>query len=202
MKSFQCFTCKKEFKSKKSDKNRIPKYCCRGCYAKREITEEWIKKLSDVKKGRPAWNKGMKIWEGKEHPRGTLGKPSKRKGTKVSEETRKKCRESHLGKPCNSIRGENSHFWKGGVTSENMAIRKCLEYKNWRREVFERDEYTCQECNVRGGNLNADHILPFSTHKELRFNVDNGRTLCLTCHLKTDTFGGRMHKKTLATAIS
>lgn len=64
-------------------------------------------------------------------------------------------------------------------------------YRTWRKAVFERDDYTCQGegCGSRGGELNADHIKPFSTHPELRFKVSNGRTLCVPCHKKTPTYG-------------
>lgn len=108
-----------------------------------------------------------------------------------TEETKKQISETLTGKPQIWHRGENNHFWKGGVTKKNRAIRMSLEYKNWRRQVYERDDYTCQECKVRGGKLNADHIKPFSIYIELRFDVNNGRTLCEECHRKTETFATR-----------
>lgn len=93
-------------------------------------------------------------------------------------------------------KGEKSHRWKGGITTEISLIRHSVPYKFWRKLVFERDNYTCILCGARNGNgkkiiLNADHIKPFSIYPELRFELTNGRTLCLDCHKQTDTFGGR-----------
>jgi 5-methylcytosine-specific restriction endonuclease McrA len=75
------------------------------------------------------------------------------KGKTHSKETRKKLSVSHkgerpwnYGKPNYSGRGEKCPLWKGGVTEKNAVIRTSLEYKNWRRAVFERDDYTCQKC--------------------------------------------------------
>jgi hypothetical protein len=78
-----------------------------------------------------------------------------------------------------------------GKVSETARIRGSLEYKNWRLQVFGRDRYTCQWCFVKGGFLHADHIKPFFAHPELRFDINNGRTLCKECHKKTDTYGVR-----------
>lgn len=62
--------------------------------------------------------------------------------------------------------------------------RNSKEYTDWRTSVFKRDDYTCQDCNQHGGNLNAHHIKLFSKFKSLRYKVSNGTTLCETCHRK------------------
>ena len=80
---------------------------------------------------------------------------------------------------------------------EAIKTRRSPEYRKWRKSVFERDDYTCQWCGMRGKTLNADHIKPFSYYPELRLNLDNGRTLCKPCHMKTDTWGGRKKPMTL-----
>lgn len=82
--------------------------------------------------------------------------------------------------------------WKGGITPMNAAIRNSLEYEDWRKAVFERDNYTCQICYQVGGYLHVDHIKPFALFPELRFELSNGRTLCVSCHRKTETYGGRV----------
>ena len=66
--------------------------------------------------------------------------------------------------------------------------RRCVEAREWRQKVFERDNYTCQQCQKRGGRLNAHHIKPFSIFPELRFDVNNGQTLCVGCHFKTASY--------------
>lgn len=95
-------------------------------------------------------------------------------------------------KPRPEKRGENSHSWKGGISKENHRIRQSFEYKEWRKAVFVRDDYTCCFCGRRGVYLEADHIKPFAYFRELRFDVSNGRTLCKPCHLKTNTYGARI----------
>lgn len=82
--------------------------------------------------------------------------------------------------------------WKGGITPINLALRQTTEYKLWRKAVYERDNYTCQECGVKGGELHADHIRPFALFPELRTAISNGRTLCKKCHLQTDTWGYKL----------
>ena len=111
-------------------------------------------------------------------------------GKKASLETRIKKKEAMLG--------EKNHQWRGGLVEKNLVIRHSLEYRLWRESVFQRDNYTCIWCgDNRGGNLEADHIRPFALFPELRFVLENGRTLCINCHKTTNTYG----KKILTYAI-
>lgn len=124
-------------------------------------------------------------------------------GRKRPEEVIEKCRKTmfvkgqipwNKGRPYLEITGEKHPNWRGGISFIRTGIRKTIEYKNWRKLVFERDNYICQWCGVRGGKLNADHIKPYSAFPELRTTLSNGRTLCVSCHRKTDTWGGLAFK--------
>lgn len=137
-----------------------------------------LSKRTEFKKGQTSWNKGKK------HSEETKKKISdKAKGRPISQIHRIKISETFKKNP--SIH----HSWKGGITPINNKIRRSREYRLWRTAVFERDNFTCIWCGERGGRLNADHIKPFALFPELRFAIDNGRTLCEDCHKKTDTFG-------------
>lgn len=82
-------------------------------------------------------------------------------------------------------KGENAPGWRGGVCKESMKIRRSKKYKEWRTSVFEKDVYTCQCCGKYSGKLQAHHIHSFSEHKEERFVLDNGITMCFNCHDST-----------------
>ena len=153
---------------------------------------------SGVKKGNVPWNKDKKLGSNSAHSKRMKGRPSTFTGKKHSMTSKEKMKLSatgiHLGK--------NNGQWKGGITPINAKIRNSVQYRDWRLTVFERDNYTCQECGGRGVTLHADHIKPFAYYPELRLVIENGRTLCVPCHRKTDTFAGRATKKELTNLIA
>ena len=174
-----CLTCRNEFNPKPQTKG---KFCSYVCY--------W-----ENKKGSIPWNKDTKgimkpnsgsftseKMQGKNNP--NYGKHTYFFGKHLSDEHRKKIQEKLQNKKRPERSGANHHNWKGGVTSENEKIRKSLEYKVWHKAILKLDNYTCQECGIRGGKLEVDHIKAFWLYPELRLSLDNGRTLCKTCHKK------------------
>jgi len=106
--------------------------------------------------------------------------------------------------PHNYRSGPANNKWRGGITPINSKLRQSIEMKEWRKAVFERDSYTCQICGERGGNKQADHILPFALYPELRFCLENGRTLCISCHRKhgAKVSNGRLIKPASGIALN
>lgn len=129
----------------------------------REVSQETRRKMSEASKGQKPT--ALCIERGR----------TANTGRKWSDETRRL-------RSASSMKAEKSPAWKGGITPENERIRASLEMKLWREAVFNRDNFTCQECAERGGDLNAHHVKPFCSHPKLRFDVANGLTLCEPCH--------------------
>lgn len=184
-----CQECSLEFHPSR----RENKYCSVKCFkAEYRVSPEnrmigaknpmWGKKRAQhVSEALLKANLGRKLTEAHKEKIGLAGI-----GRKHSLTTRKKM--------SNAQKGDKGSNWQGGKTQEAKLIRSSMEYRLWREAVFYRDKYTCVTCGVKNGEgkyieLHPDHIKPFSLYPELRLAIDNGRTLCVDCHKKTDTYG-------------
>jgi hypothetical protein len=131
-------------------------------------SEESRQKMSEAKKGKPSWNAGKKMNEawGKRISEMLTGK-------KLSEETKTKLSAKNR---------KDSLDWHAYL------------YQDWRTAVFERDDYTCQHCRIKD-DLHAHHIVDYKLEGKkkdtnLMFDVDNGLTLCNSCHAKLHVLQG------------
>lgn len=157
-----------------------------------EPVEAPVEKPIDAPVFRSSWNKGISgystSWKGGHHSNLAKDKMRVAKvGKTLSLEHRKKISDALKGRTPKNLStldnsGSNSHWWKGGVSTDNEKQRKCQEYKKWRNLVYFRDDYKCQKCLENSHNLHPHHILNYSSHKELRFVPSNGVTLCEVCH--------------------
>jgi hypothetical protein len=157
---------------------------------------------------------------------GLKPKPPSRKGGKLSQEHKKALAKANKGntwnrgrkhtdestrlKSVNSARhwlgktGKDHPHWKDFKISPLYSqIRNCFQYRQWRWDVYTRDNFTCVLCGRNkevSGKLEADHypkqfidILREYNFKTLKqaieceelWNINNGRTLCKECHNPT-----------------
>ena len=124
----------------------------------REHTPEAREMMSQARKGRPG------PWKGKSIPADMRARIAQTVRGKVS-------------------RGPDHYAWKDGAAARNLHERRKPEYRDWRKAVFTRDGFACQQCgDAQGGNLRAHHIKSYADNPELRLAVDNGITLCHACH--------------------
>jgi len=176
-----------------------------GIYERKPFTKEHIKNLGKSQKGHPNRNilgkgqfkKGHKVpieWR-KIVSNNMKGRVPLWKGKYHSAEHKEKNRLSHLGKKHNGMTKIKMSISHGGtgvsqVTSKRYYHIHDWKYKLWRSKVFERDNWTCQVCNKKSEKgikiyLEPHHIKGWAKYPGLRYDINNGVTLCYKCHKLT-----------------
>ena len=170
-----CKMCKTKFKTRKK---RNQYFCSRKCYLKYRAKNGKIIKC--VVCGRDFYITQTEI---------------RRK--------RKFCSNKCMGLHYSKIKvGKNNNFYKDGKSKERAIerdqLRQTIEYKNFVKFFLIRDNNICIQCGtkrkrVKDGkekncNLTVHHIKSWKNYPKLRFDIDNGITLCKDCHFK-------IHKK-------
>lgn len=82
--------------------------------------------------------------------------------------------------------GEKNGMHKDELTEEHRVEKRGIYgYKKWSKQVRERDNHTCKACGKSKGDVKmmvAHHLESYDTCEELRLDLDNGVTLCNSCH--------------------
>ena len=148
------------------------KYCSKECFYRK-----------------PAWNRGLKgVYDGDKSSHWKGGHPDCIKcGKKLSQRKPKylyckKC----IGSCQEAMKKLSTSHRKPLGTHKKQKydreMRNTALFKDWRKSVFERDDYTCQMCNKKNTYLHPHHIFSFTDFPEVRFIQSNGITLCKSCH--------------------
>jgi len=104
-------------------------------------------------------------------------------GKHLTEETKKKLSVAFLNRIAD--RTKHPRWIKDRSKLVTKQERNDSAYGAWRKEVWLRDNFTCKIANPDcKGRIEAHHILGWKSHPELRYNINNGITLCHAHHPK------------------
>jgi len=163
-----CVTCGKIFKPRGTVQRANAEYCSISCAKKGKIPPNLLiaQAASPIKQG----NQVARCLKGRKRPA-------------FSDEWLANMRYAFANTRVNHS-GDEHWNWKGGVTPLNILLRSRPEYKEWRKAVYERDRWTCQDCGIHcdDKNIVAHHIMSFKDYPELRHEPQNGITFCRACH--------------------
>uniref|UniRef100_A0A6M3IUD7 Putative HNH endonuclease n=1 Tax=viral metagenome TaxID=1070528 RepID=A0A6M3IUD7_9ZZZZ len=216
-KEFYCLECNKIILNEHGFS--IIKFCskkCRGKYWSKNFRTELV---SNALKHLVGWNRGLKVsgMSGKhqsERQKEVMRKFNKENNPSKLPEVKEKMRLAKIGRTRPDLQGINHPNWKG-TSPLIKLIKGTLEYKQWRKNIFVRDNYTCQECFKRGFELHPHHLKSFSKllkefislypqfspfedtnilvrlaeRYEPFWDITNGKALCSDCHKKTKNYG-------------
>jgi len=158
--------------------------------AGKRFSKEHCRKISEAKKGRG------------------FSKEALFKAAQWSKSTEGRKKKSELAM------GSKNSNWKGGINPLNLQIRHSFLYRQWRSDVFTRDNFVCQECGQVGKKIEAHHIKSFYTLMsegniktfeqaqacEELWNINNGITLCKNCHYEKKGHGSKSRAQARAMA--
>ena len=146
--------------------------------ARAAVTAEGLKRGGEKRRGLTAWNKG-KPWS-EEHR-------AKLKAMRQDPEYREAMSER--------FRGEKSHLWRGGATPAETLRMQGWEWREVRKRVYERDNWTCQDCGCKclaKRAVRQDPKRKIQAHHIIR-RRDGGSdepsnlvTLCMRCHMRRE----------------
>ena len=131
--------------------------------------------METIETKRPAWNKGLKtgIVPSNAYKKGSVPYSKTVAGLGIMNAWNK-------GMKLPNQSGKNHHAWiEDRSLLKRQDERIGNRHKHWSKSVKNRDGWRCKISNGDcSGQVVAHHILPWRDYKELRYEVNNGITLC------------------------
>lgn len=84
------------------------------------------------------------------------------------------------------IMGVANPRWRGGNRDDINLLRSSSEYKEWSIKVKAKYNHTCLNCGTKSRVIEAHHIYPLRYYPEKGYDVENGITLCKSCHISIE----------------
>lgn len=149
--------------------------------------DEWICKCGKYKDRRAkicktCWNKLPKSEASNRKRSLTLNGKRKPEGFRIGHEVKQETKD----KIRKTKEGEKNYNWKGDFDNKLRRYGRS-DWNRLKKEIYKRDNYTCQICENKNDTLHAHHKLDWEKYPELAFNKENIITLCNKCHGKVHT---------------
>ncbi len=142
---------------------------------RRKISETIIKKGIVVGENNPNWRGGDRVLSCAE-----CGHDFSFKRSVKREFCSRECAAKNRGRIQS---GENHPGWKGGIGAQKHEHKRMhTKAKEWRESIFEKDGYACVVCEKSKPRIHAHHIFGWAKFPELRYDIDNGMTMCVKHH--------------------
>lgn len=164
-----CSICLKEYKKSSSQNVKWwskSKYCSTTCYKRRIVSEETKLKMRNHRHTQETKRRiGL----------ASLGNKY-RLGKKLTDQHKRKISIAHTG--------EKHWNWIEDRTQlKKDEYRNCSAHREWSRQIKNRDGWRCKISNGScSGRVEAHHILNWKDYSELRYELNNGITLCHAHH--------------------
>ena len=82
------------------------------------------------------------------------------------------------------LSGKDHPNWK----EDSLPKQRDFRHDKWAKQVKEKYDFTCGVCDKRGGDLHSHHVFAFVDYPDYRYEVSNGRCLCIPCHRDIHSF--------------
>jgi hypothetical protein len=154
----------------------------------KSLTKETREKISSSRLGFiPSLETRRKLSESGKGRGAGISKPAEVKAKISAKLTGRSLSLEHREQLLSSTMIQTKRLFADAARNERRGFHSDYRERDWVAAVKKRDNNTCQKCgkqNLVGRDCHAHHVKRWDKFPELRFVIENGQTLCSSCHRK------------------